>query len=186
MYKALFILLLSFAAPLQGAGYNLRLTAENTKIEWTLRDVLHTIHGTFRLKRGSLRFDPETGNAGGEVIVDVVSGASGNGMRDKRMHKTILESAQFPEAIFVPDRVEGSLAASGPSHVKVHGLLGLHGDHHDVTMDVRASIAEGRLSAEITFDAPYVAWGLKDPSTLLLKVEKKVHVKMHVAGASLS
>jgi len=179
--KALLLLLLSvLAAPIYGADYSLQLTPDNTKVEWTLTDVLHTVRGTFQVKRGSLRLDPGSGKAGGEVVVDVASGASGSGARDNRMHKNILESALFPEAVFVPDRVEGKLAPSGASRVKVHGLMGIHGGHHEVIMDVCANVAQGRMTAEISFDVPYVDWGLKDPSTLFLKVDKKVHVTMHV------
>ena len=183
MNKVLLVLLSAVAAPLLGGEYSLQLTPENTQIEWTLTDVLHTVRGTFRLKQGSLRFESESGKAGGEVVVDVVSGGSGSGARDKRMHRNILESALFPEAVFVPDRVDGRLAPSGASQVKVHGQLGLHGGHHDVTMDVRAKVVQGRVTADISFDVPYVDWGLKDPSTLFLKVDKKVHVTMHVAAA---
>jgi len=122
MKKVLFLLLSALAAPLSGADYSLQLTPENTKVEWTLGDVLHTVHGTFQLKRGSLRFDSDSGKAGGEVVVDVVSGASGSGARDKRMHKNILESGLFPEAVFVPDRVEGKLAQSGASRSAGRGI----------------------------------------------------------------
>ena len=36
-----------------------------TKVEFTLWDVLHTVHGTFVLKRGNIHFDPVGGAASG-------------------------------------------------------------------------------------------------------------------------
>ena len=45
------------------------ISPENTKIEWTLSDVLHAVHGTFQLKSGSVHFDPDRGKAGGDVVV---------------------------------------------------------------------------------------------------------------------
>jgi len=66
------------------------LDPAQTKIEWTLGDVLHTVHGTFKLKSGSVTFDPKSGDASGEIIVDATSGESGNHARDQKMHKEIL------------------------------------------------------------------------------------------------
>src|SRR5438067_1613725 len=91
------LLLLFISLPALCAEQTVLLTPENTNIEWTLSDPLHTVHGTFRLKRGSISFDTATGSASGEVVVDVTSGESGSGARDGRMHKSVLESAKYPE-----------------------------------------------------------------------------------------
>ncbi|HZL57803.1 MAG TPA: YceI family protein [Bryobacteraceae bacterium] len=165
------------------AEHTFQLTPADTKIEWELGDVLHTVHGTFQLKRGVIRFDPDTGAAGGEVAVDVASGESGSGARDKRMHLHVLESAKYPDATFTPDRIEGKLAMNGDSIVKIHGTFQIHGGSHEVTMNVRATATPGRMTADIAFDIPYVAWGMKDPSTFILKVEKTVKLSIHAAGA---
>ncbi len=71
----------------RAAEYQLHLAPESTQVKWTLGDVLHTVHGTFQLRRGEMIFDNETGKASGEIVVDVTSGESGNGARDGRMHK---------------------------------------------------------------------------------------------------
>jgi hypothetical protein len=63
-------------------------------VHWTLGSSLHTVHGTFALKRGSFRVDPATSKAGGEIVVDATSGKSGNDGRDRKMHKDVLESAR--------------------------------------------------------------------------------------------
>ena len=110
-----------------------------TKIEFTLGDVLHTVHGTFRLTRGTLQFDALSGKASGELVVDATSGESGSKARDKRMHSGILESDKYPRIVFRPDRVEGNLAAEGKSHVQLHGTFSIHGADHDRCGDVLPS-----------------------------------------------
>jgi polyisoprenoid-binding protein YceI len=70
---------------------SLELRPENTKIQWTLSDVIHTVNGTFRLKRGHVDFDPATGKASGQVVIHFTSGNSGNEARDRRMHANVLE-----------------------------------------------------------------------------------------------
>ncbi len=78
-------------------------------MNWTLKDALHTVHGTFKLQRGDVVFDNETGKAGGGMVVDATSGDSGSSARDGRMHRNVLESAKYPDVSFVPDRLEGKL-----------------------------------------------------------------------------
>ena len=178
-----FFLLAALATPAFCTEYSLQLTPENTRVEWTLSDVLHAVHGTFELKRGSIRFDPDSGKAGGEVVVDAASGESGGGARDRRMHKNVLESSTYPEAVFTPDRVEGKLAMQGTSNLKLHGMFRIHGAEHELTMDVQAKVAQDRITTEITFEVPYVAWGMKNPSTLILRVGKKVQMAIHANTA---
>jgi polyisoprenoid-binding protein YceI len=178
-----FLLLTALAAPAFCGEYTLKLTPDNTRIEWTLSDFLHGVRGTFELKRGSIRFDPDSGKAAGEVVVDTTSGDSGSGARDRRMHKSILESAKYADAVFTPDRVEGKLALPGTSNLKLHGTFRIHGADHEMTMDVQAKVESERMLAQITFDVPYVDWGMKNPSTLLLRCGKTVQVAIHAKMA---
>jgi polyisoprenoid-binding protein YceI len=178
-----FFLLAAVAAPAFCGSYTLQLTPANTRIEWTLSDFLHGVHGTFELKRGSITFDPDSGKAAGEVVVNAASGDSGSGARDRRMHKSILESAKYAEAVFTPDRLEGKPALPGTSNLKLHGMFRIHGADHEMTMDVQTKLESERMLAEITFDVPYVEWGMKNPSTLLLRCGKTVQVAIHANTA---
>src|ERR1051325_724681 len=101
------------AASLHGPGTTLDLDATQTKVEFTLGDVLHTVHGSFKLKSGRIHFDPATGQASGELVVDAASGATGSGARDSRMRTKILESDQFPDITFKPDHFDGHLTPEG-------------------------------------------------------------------------
>src|SRR6201982_1411891 len=53
------------------------LDPSKSTIEFTLGASLHTVHGTFKLKRGEIRFDPSKGTASGAIVVDALSGESG-------------------------------------------------------------------------------------------------------------
>jgi hypothetical protein len=111
----------------------LRLDAEKTTVRFTLAATLHTVHGTFRLKKGAIKFDPATGTASGAVVVDAASGETGNQRRDRTMHRDVLVSERYPEITFTPTRVAGavqpqSLGDRGDRDEAVSGAL-LHGDH---------------------------------------------------------
>ncbi len=111
MKITLALILLASALPLPAQEAVLELDPARTEIHFTLNDPLHTVHGTFKLKRGTIRFDPATGQASGEVIVDVASGYSASRARDRRMHKEVLQSDKYPEASFSPDKIEGHLSS---------------------------------------------------------------------------
>jgi polyisoprenoid-binding protein YceI len=155
-----------------------------TRVNFKVDSSLHTVHGTFNLKSGTVHFDPDTGKAGGEIDVYVASGESGNSSRDARMHKEILETAKFPEAVFRPSQVEGKVALSGASDVKLHGIILLHGKEHEIVATVHAELASGQWKGAARFDVPYIQWGIKDPSNWLLKVKPVVNVDLEMAGAA--
>jgi polyisoprenoid-binding protein YceI len=163
----------------------LELDPAKTSIQFTLGDILHTVHGTFQLTRGSIEFDPDTGNATGAVIVNAASGNSGSGARDSRMHKNVLESSRYPEAVFKPDHVAGKVLPVGVSHVQVHGIFTLHGSGHEMTLPVDIENSPGGMVARTHFAVPYVQWGLKNPSTLFLRVNPTVDIDIQASGKVL-
>lgn len=147
-----------------------------TKVEFTLGSLLHTVHGDFKLKRGTLRFEPQSGKMSGELVVDAASGESGSPARDKRMHAAILESAKYPEIVFRPDRVDGKVAPEGRSEVQVHGVFAIHGVEHEMFVPATIGAADGQYNVTVNFEVPYVKWGMKNPSTLMLRVNDKVEI----------
>ena len=159
-----------------------QLDPAQTKIEYSLTGNFHTVHGKFALKSSTIRFDPSSGKISGAIIVDATSGDSGNNGRDKKMHREILESAKFPEIVFQPRQIAGTVAADGTSKVEVAGQFRLHGQDHDVTLPIELK-ADGR-TVQITthIDIPYVQWGLKNPSNFLLRVADKVAVDIQAEG----
>jgi polyisoprenoid-binding protein YceI len=177
-------LLLAAGLFAQDRAEALAIDPVQTKVEFTLGDVLHTVHGTFALKRGSVRFDPSTGAASGEITVDAASGQSGSGARDRRMHKDILESTRYPEIVFRPTRIEGKVAPQGPSQVRIHGIFSIHGADHEIVMPAEIEAAGGEYKLFAHFDVPYVKWGMKNPSNLILRVNDKVEIAIHTIARS--
>lgn len=174
--------LFAAAAPVFAQEATLRLDPATTRVEYTLGDVLHTVHGTFKLKSGEIRFDPVTGKASGALVVDAASGNSGSGARDRRMNSSILESAKFPEITFTPDRVDGKVNLPGDSRVTLHGTFRIHGADHELLLPVSAHAMQSDLSADIEFAVPYIKWGMKNPSTLFLRVNDTVQIRIRAVG----
>jgi polyisoprenoid-binding protein YceI len=159
------------------------LDPSKSTIEFTLGASLHTVHGTFKLKRGEIRFDPAKGTATGAIVVDALSGESGNDGRDKKMHQEILESPKFSEIVFIPSRIQGTIAPQGTSQVTVSGVMKLHGQDHDIALAFAVQPGTpGLAQATTKFSVPYVKWGLKNPSTFLLRVTDSVDVDVHASG----
>jgi polyisoprenoid-binding protein YceI len=158
------------------------LDPAQTKIEWTLGATLHTVHGTFKLKSGTVKFDPKSGDASGEIVVDATSGESGNHDRDADMHNKVLESARYSEITFVPRRVTGNLAEQGKSNLQVRGAFTIHGADHDFTLPITVEKNGDAIAATSTFVVPYQDWGMKNPSKTFLHVESKVDVSISSVG----
>src|SRR5580704_8302712 len=160
----------------------LSLDPAQSKINWTLGSTLHTVHGTFTLKRGTLKFDPASGSASGEFVADATSGQTGNDSRDKKMHGEILESGRYGEVIFRPDRVNGKVLAQGACNVQLHGTFVLHGGEHELTVPVQAELNGNRWKGSANFSVPYIQWGLKSPNTFLLKADPAVAIELELSG----
>lgn len=153
-----------------------------TKIGWTLGATMHTVRGTFLLKSGTVKFDPATGKASGAFIADARSGESGNSGRDEKMHGNILESSKFTEITFTPDRVDGKVPSAGVGTVQVHGSFQLHGSTHEMTLPFKLEVEGKQITASSTWKIPFVKWGLKNPSTFILRVNDNVDVDIRAVG----
>jgi polyisoprenoid-binding protein YceI len=182
MRSAFFLTALAVCAAARGQEIVLTPDPAAATVQFKLSATLHTVHGSFKLKRGAIRFDPATGKISGEVVVDATSAASGNDGRDRRMHSEILESAKYPEIVFTPDRVDGGVAPQGASQIQVHGTFRIHGAAHEITLPVRVQMNKGQASVKTSFAIPYVQWGMRNPSTTFLHVGDKVEIEA-AAGA---
>lgn len=172
--------LISLAPSLRAQQTVVTFDPATTQITFTLGATMHTVHGSFKLKSGEIRFDPSTGNASGSVVVDTTSGNTDNTSRDQNMHRKVLESAKFPEIIFMSDHVTGPIASQGTSNVQLSGRFQLLGQEHPMTLAVTVEPgANGGLwHVSTKFAVPYVEWGLKNPSTFVLRVRDTVDLEI--------
>jgi polyisoprenoid-binding protein YceI len=159
-----------------------QLDPESTRIEFTVTATLHTVHGTFALKSGTVHFNSSTGSASGLVVVDAASGDSGNKGRDHKMHQEVLESQRYPEITFTPTRMSGRVDPQGASRVQIDGIFKLHGADHPITLTLPVQAQGQNLSVRTHIVIPYVAWGLKNPSTFILHVGEKVDIDIDAVG----
>ncbi len=174
------LLLLATSAIAQETDF--QLDTAQSRVQFTLAATFHAVHGTFQLKNGAIHFNPATGEAGGSLMVDATSGKTGNDRRDRRMHREILEDQKYPEIVFTLQHVSGKLAPEGASQVELQGLMTLHGQQHPMTLAITVQVSQGQVSADARFVVPYLEWGLKNPSTFILRVSDSVNVDVHMVG----
>lgn len=179
----LIALLAGAATGLAAQDATFRMDPQRTKITFTLGDVLHTVRGTFRLREGTLELSPASGKATGAIVVDARSGESGGAMRDRKMHKEVLESERYPEILFRPDRIEGAVSLVGKSSVKVRGMFAIHGAAHELAVPAEVVASSEGWTATLRFTVPYAKWGMKNPSTLFLRVSDSVDIEVNAVGS---
>jgi polyisoprenoid-binding protein YceI len=158
------------------------LDPAQSRVDFILTDVLHTVHGNFHLKDGFLRFDPQNGAASGQLTVDATTGESGSKGRDRKMHQQVLESAKFPDITFQPQHVIGKIAGAGASQMEIQGLMTMHGQTHAMTATGPVQINGDQVSADLRFVVPYGHWGMRNLSMLFLRVSDKVEITVHAVG----
>ena len=169
--------------PAQGRGLKVMLDPAQTEIHWKLSGGLHTTHGTFKLKSGEFFFNPATGMAECEILVDATTGESGNADRDKRMQDEVLESNRYPAIFFHPMQVKGTFeAGAGTQQLVGEGTFNIHGADHPLEMPLKVQIAAGVVTATTRFIVPYVDWGMKNPSKFLSRVSRQVEIEVSAKG----
>jgi polyisoprenoid-binding protein YceI len=176
----LFLTVAPTGAAAQDATFH--LDPQHTTINFTLGDVLHTVRGTFRLKEGTLQLATASGRLSGEIVVDAKSGESGSGMRDRKMQREVLESDRYPDITFRPDRIDGDVTSQAKSVVHVHGIFTIHGADHELTVPAEVQMAPGYWTATLHFAVPYAKWGMKNPSTMFLRVNESVDIDLTASG----
>lgn len=151
-------------------------------VHFSLSDTLHSFGGTFHITSGDISFDRKTGKMDGKIVVAAASGDSGSQARDKRMKKDELKAKNFPDISFQPSSFTGTLADSGSSQIQVSGTFTLLGKPHPLTVPMTVQMDGTHCTTTGTFTVPYVAWGLKDPSMFLVKMQKQVKIDLTLKG----
>jgi polyisoprenoid-binding protein YceI len=176
------VILLGQLAQAQNRSIRVVLDPAQTEIHWKLTG-LHPVHGTFKLKSGEFLFNPNTGTAEGEILVDATTGESGNAARDKRMQDEVLESNRYPAIFYHPAEIKGPFkAGEGTQDLTAEGTFNIHGADHPLKLPLKVQISAGTATATTRFTVPYVEWGMKNPSRLLLRVSKQVEIEVNAKG----
>jgi len=162
------------------------LSPETTSITFTLKATMHTVHGAAALERGEFVFNTGTGAASGEAVVAATTADTDNKKRDKKMHAKVLRTEQHPNIVFHAASFEGTLLLEGSSDLTLVGAVELLGATHPIRVPVTVTIDGDMADAEASFEIPYVAWGLDDPSSFVLRVGKTVPVTVLAEGVSVT
>ena len=153
-----------------------------SEVKMTLKTTHEVVNGTFHIQSGSLEFDRSAAKISGSVVVLAGSGKTGNGSRDKKMNKDILEVEQHATVSFEPKSYAGAIAQSGDSTIQVTGIFTLLGTPHEITIPILVHLEGTTAAAKAHFVVPYIQWGLKDPSFLFWKADKDVAIDLFLTG----
>ena len=181
-YLAVFVLagLLMPSAVARGESFTVHPDASQVKI--TLKTTHEIVNGTFRVQAGSIAFDRGSHAMSGNLVVQAGSGKTGNGSRDKKMDKDVLEVERYATISFAPKSYAGAIAGSGDSNIQVSGTFTLLGTPHEITVPMVVHLDGANATAKGHFVVPYVQWGLKNPSFLFWKADNDVAVDLDLAG----
>ena len=180
---AALVLVISSGAAARAAGQTLTFDPAASKIDFELGATLHSADGSVKLEQGAIRFDPDSGAASGEIVVDATSANTGSESRDRNMHAHVLESARFPKIVFRPERLDVKRRDATSADVELLGVLDMHGQQHPLSMPAKIAVRDGRLVVDAEFEVAYVDWGMRDYSNFVLRVDRHVTVTVHAEGA---
>jgi polyisoprenoid-binding protein YceI len=152
------------------------------EVKMTLKTTHEVVNGTFHIQSGSLEFDRSAAKMSGSVVVLAGSGKTGNGSRDKKMNKEILQVEQHATVSFEPKSYAGVIAPSGASTIQVTGIFTLLGTPHEITIPILVHLEGTTATAKAHFVVPYIQWGLKDPSFLFWKADNDVAIDLFLTG----
>lgn len=66
--------------------------------------------------------------------------------------------------------------------MRVHGIFTIHGSDHELTVPAEVEMSSGYLTATLHFAVPYEKWGMKNPSTLFLRVSESGDIDLTATG----
>jgi polyisoprenoid-binding protein YceI len=153
-----------------------------SEVKMTLKTTHELVNGAFHIQSGSVEFDRSAPKMSGSVVVLAGSGKTGNGSRDKKMNKEILQVEQHATVSFEPKSYAGVIAPSGDSTIQVTGIFTLLATPHEITIPMLVQLEDTTATAKAHFAVPYIQWGLKDPSFLFWKADHDVAIDLLLTG----
>jgi polyisoprenoid-binding protein YceI len=153
-----------------------------SEVKMTLKTTHELVNGAFHIQSGSVEFDRSAPKMSGSVVVLAGSGKTGNGSRDKKMNKEILQAEQHATVSFEPKSYAGVIAPSGDSTIQVTGIFTLLATPHEITIPMLVQLEDTTATAKAHFAVPYIQWGLKDPSFLFWKADHDVAIDLLLTG----
>jgi polyisoprenoid-binding protein YceI len=121
-----------------------------------------------------------------KVVVELTALESDNDLRDNTVKGQVLNTRQFPQAVFVPTKAEGltlPLPTSGEQTFKLTGKMTIRGVTKELTFDVKATHGSTDLkaTANVTPGFQFGTFGMTQPrvfSVISIKDEIRLEVQL--------
>jgi polyisoprenoid-binding protein YceI len=132
----------------------------------------------------SVNADGTIDSANSKITVDVSTLQTDSSMRDNFVARNVLQSDQYPQAVFVAKQVSGlpkALPQSGNVAFKLTGDLTIRNVTKSVTWDVSGSIANGKATGTATTSFTFEDFTLSQPRVgMVLSVADKIALTVTV------
>ena len=179
---AVFTLALLLAPAALAQHQTFAINPDTSEVHMKLNTTHEIVNGSFHVQSGSIAFDRSTPEMSGSIIVLAGSGKTGNGVRDKKMTRDILDVQQHANISFEPKSYTGIIAPSGDSTIQITGVFTLLGTPHQITVPTLVHLDGSTATAKAHLVIPYVQWGLKNPSFLIWKADNDVAIDLSLTG----
>ncbi len=168
------------------------LVAANSEASYAVREQLARLSfpsdaiGKTQAVSGSItvKADGTIDQATSKFTVDLSTIKSDESMRDGFVSRAILQTNQYPQAVFVPTSMSGlpaALPTSGSVSFKVTGNLTVRDVTKPVTWDVTGTIANGEATGTATTSFTFEDFNLSQPRVpVVLSVVDKITLTMKV------
>jgi polyisoprenoid-binding protein YceI len=159
------------------ASYKLREQLANVALP---NDVV----GKTQAVTGSIVFlaDGTLDAANSKIIVDVTGLQTDQAMRDNYVRRSVLETSQYPNVTFLPNKVEGlpaPLPASGQVSFKLSGDLTIKNVTKPVTWDVSGTINGDQATGTATVTFKFADFNLNQPRVpVVLSIEDHITLQL--------
>ncbi len=135
---------------------------------------------------GSISLNPDgtIDSAHSKITVELSTLQTDQSMRDNFVSRNVLQTSQYPQAIFVPTQINGlsvPIPQSGSVTFKVIGDLTIRNVTKPVTWDVTGSIANGEATGTATTSFTFEDFSLTQPQVpVVLSVVDKITLNVTV------
>jgi polyisoprenoid-binding protein YceI len=120
-----------------------------------------------------------------KITVDLSQLQSDRSMRDNFVRRNILQTDQYPQAVFVPTQINGlsnPIPQSGSVTFQVTGDLTIRDVTKPVTWDVTGKISNGEATGKVTTSFTFAYFNLEQPKVpVVLSVKDNIILEVEVA-----
>lgn len=182
----------SGAAPAAAGALRFELIPDQSEARYRVREQLVNVDlpndaiGATKQVSGSLVVNPDGtfDPAASRFEVDLSTLQSDRSQRDNFVRRNVLQTDQYPKAVFVPTKVEGltfPLPDSGQFNFKLTGDLTIRDVTKEVTWDVTGSLENGQAKGLAKTEFNFATFNLNQPRVpIVLSIED--HITLELDG----